>query len=68
MADARERFVLRALRIVLRWFRDVTRSYLIQRKALIDSFTVVSGQKTLTQKQNEASNGKNYSTIWVGFE
>ena len=41
MADARERFVFRALRIVLRWFRDVAISYLIWRKSMLDSFTVL---------------------------
>ena len=45
MADTRKRLVFRALRIVLRWSRDVARIYLIHRKAMIDSFTLVSGQK-----------------------
>ena len=41
MADERQQFVFYALRNVLRWCRDVARSYLIKRKAIIDTFTVI---------------------------
>ena len=41
MANTRKQFVFRSFRIILKWRRDVARIYLIQRKAIIDSFIVV---------------------------
>ena len=68
MYNARKLFVFHALSIVLRWCRDVVSNHQIQRKAIMDSFTVVSGHRVLIKKQNEASNGKNYWNVWVGFK
>ena len=45
MADDREWLVFHAVRIVFRWFRDVVRSYLIKRKAIIDSSTVLPDRR-----------------------
>ena len=47
----REQFVFRALRIILIWCRDVVRSYQIQSKAIIDSFTVAPDER-LKNKRN----------------